>query len=423
MRPLFVVMAALAGCAAPPEPSTPPPPVRVEPASYPSHTALWADPAQHDFSDNPGLLERIMRSPHGYYRFINRRFSQAVCRRFRDLLSGMPTVNLHGDAHLEQVAITTRTRGLVDFDDATTGPPVLDLVRFGVSIYLTARQHAWLQMAPAFYEAFLDGYQTALTDPGASVPEPRLVTRLREQHPPPTPAEFLQRSTKLMKPLDPALEARVRAALNESFARMRRPDGLSASAFAIKEVGGFGLGIGSALSEKYLIRVEGPTPDPDDDLIFEAKELKHLGAVSCVDGGDRIDPVRTLAVRSRFAPVPERYLGYTRIDDRAFWMHDWQASYQELDAEGELGEPADFVEVLYDVGFQLGRGHPERIAAPRDAELRAELLRMLELRRGRLHHEVSVLHQQVIEAWQSFVQRVADEPTGGIPGPTPSLAP
>ncbi|MGF1508134.1 MAG: DUF2252 family protein [Myxococcota bacterium] len=381
-------------------------------ASFPQQNALWADPAQHDFSDNPGLLKRILSSPHGYYRFINRRFTQAVCRCFRDLLPAMPTVNLHGDAHVEQYAITSRTRGLVDFDAATTGPPILDLVRFGVSIYLTAHHQGWTPMAPSLYESFLDGYQDALADPSARPEDPALVAQLRAGNPV-DPVAFLRESTALMMPLEPELEARVREALAISFARIRRSSdfGEEADFFAIKKLGGFGLGIGSALSEKYLIRVEGPTVRDEDDVIFEAKELQSLGPGGCTDGAERVDPVRVLAVRSRFEPVPERYLGYARIDDRSFWMHDWQPSYLEMDAEGDLGDPEDFAEIVYDVGFQLGRGHPEKIASPRDAELRDELRSMLEGRRGRLHHEVAVLHQQVIEAWQSFVQRVAKLPS------------
>ena len=37
---------------------------------------LYVDPASRDFSQNPELLERVLRSPHGYLRFINVPFSQ-----------------------------------------------------------------------------------------------------------------------------------------------------------------------------------------------------------------------------------------------------------------------------------------------------------------------------------------------------------
>src|SRR3990172_1284671 len=82
---------------------------------------LYVDPATRDFSNNPELLERIKGSPHGYFRFINIEFSKEICRRFQNRLPGTPSFNLHGDAHIEQYAITDLGRGLTDFDDSSTG--------------------------------------------------------------------------------------------------------------------------------------------------------------------------------------------------------------------------------------------------------------------------------------------------------------
>ena len=104
---------------------------------------LTISPDSDELSQNPKLLERILEGPHGYFRFINTTFAEAVCIRFQKNLSGIPNVNLHGDAHLENYAITELGRGLTDFDDATIGPMVLDLVRFGVSIHLACRANGW----------------------------------------------------------------------------------------------------------------------------------------------------------------------------------------------------------------------------------------------------------------------------------------
>ena len=69
-----------------------------ETAPEPRANPLYVDPATRDFSDNPALLERILDSPHGYFRFINIPFSREVCRRFGGALEGTPPFNLHGDA-------------------------------------------------------------------------------------------------------------------------------------------------------------------------------------------------------------------------------------------------------------------------------------------------------------------------------------
>lgn len=368
--------------------------------------ALWTDPAQHDFSYNPGLLRRIQRSPHGYFRFINRRFSGAVCRRFRDLVTAMPTVNLHGDAHLEQYAVTDRTHGLTDFDDATTGPPVLDLVRLGVSIHLTARAQGWLQHRESFFEALLEGYLQALRHPDLNIPVPSIVKRIRER-PQKTDAEFLNWATDLMRPT--TRSTAVTRALKPVLTRLHEaaPD-LEEDFFEIEAVGGFGLGIGSALREKYLVRVQGPSPAPDDDVILELKQLEDLSEVRCVDGPERLDPIRLLAVRSRFTGASDPFLGHLWLDDEAFWIHGWDASYAELDTEGELGSPSEFSELLYDLGVHLGRGHPEKIASPRDAELRADLIHWTERTRGRLHAEVEQLQGEVHSAWEVFRRRLRE---------------
>ncbi len=88
--------------------------------------------SSYDFRQNPELLERIVASPYGYFRFINQRFAQSLCVRFAEDLTSMPKVNLHGDAHVGQYSVTESGRGLTDFDDASIGPAILDLIRFGV---------------------------------------------------------------------------------------------------------------------------------------------------------------------------------------------------------------------------------------------------------------------------------------------------
>ena len=142
---------------------------------------LYVDPATRDFSQNPDLLERVLGSPHGYLRFINVPFSQEVCRYFGKDLEGNPPFNLHGDAHLEQYAVTDLGRGLTDFDDSSTGPAILDLMRFGVSLYLATDARGWSDQADTIYDEFLRGYRLALNDPTTEAPEPEVVRRLQAE--------------------------------------------------------------------------------------------------------------------------------------------------------------------------------------------------------------------------------------------------
>jgi len=89
-------------------------------------------------------------------------------------------VNLHGDAHLEPYAVTRLGRGLTDFDDTTKGKPVIDLVRFGTSILLAAREKGWTSSESSLLDAFFRGYRATLRNPGLQIHTPEFATRARK---------------------------------------------------------------------------------------------------------------------------------------------------------------------------------------------------------------------------------------------------
>jgi hypothetical protein len=140
--------------------------------------SLTISPDSYEIWQNPKLLERILEEPHNYFRFINIGFAEAVCVPFQKQLGAIPKVNLQGDAHLENYAVTERGRGLTDFDDATIGPMVLDLVRFGVSIHLACRANGWENKAGPIVQRFFSSYGAALENPGLTIPPPKLVDRI-----------------------------------------------------------------------------------------------------------------------------------------------------------------------------------------------------------------------------------------------------
>ena len=123
-------------------------------------------PTSPRFAENPELLARLLQTPHGYFRFINIPFSQAICRRYADRMQAMPTVNLHGDAHVEQYTVTEFGVGLSDFDDSSFGPAVIDLLRFATSLRLAAREREWPNAFEPAVAAFLDGYRSGFAFSG-----------------------------------------------------------------------------------------------------------------------------------------------------------------------------------------------------------------------------------------------------------------
>ena len=105
----------------------------------------------------PEVRARLAGNPIAFFRFVNRAWTHAVCDAFAGEASDLPTARLHGDAHLEQYAVTATARGLDDFDDSARGPAVVDVVRFLGSLELAAEQRGWTAALPLAVDAFIAG--------------------------------------------------------------------------------------------------------------------------------------------------------------------------------------------------------------------------------------------------------------------------
>src|SRR4051812_45707229 len=131
---------------------------------------------------SPEIVARLRADPFTYFRFINRAWTQRVCEVFADVPQPA-IVRLHGDAHIEQFAVTSDEWGLDDFDDSIRGPTFIDIVRFMGSIDLATRQRGWTDARGALWDRFLEGYRRGLSDPDYRPPEPALVHELRKEAP------------------------------------------------------------------------------------------------------------------------------------------------------------------------------------------------------------------------------------------------
>ena len=372
-------------------------------------SALYVDPDSVRLRANPALVKRITASPHGYFRFINIPFSEEVCRRFSDVVSDVPPVNLHGDAHLEQYAITDLGRGLTDFDDTSIGPAVIDLVRFGVSLQLTLRSRRWEAEFDALYGRFLDGYQAALENPSIVVPAPAIAETVRKQFSADRPRYFEWIAT-VMKSVDRKFAERIGEAMKPYVeAMVQETPGLESGFFEIVGVGRLEMGIGSALDQKYLVRVQGPSRDPLDDLVLEVKEVRDLSGIDCIQSSKDGNPFRVLVGQSRIAYTPYRYLGFLRLDRHTFWIHSWVDNYRELESPESFPSVEALSEVVYDVGVQLGLGHPKSIASPMDVMFRRALLDMVKNERERLRATSIELADLTEEAWRKFKAAVRSD--------------
>jgi len=349
------------------------------------------------------LLDRLRADPFAYFRFVNRPWTERVCEVFADVPDA-PIVRLHGDAHVEQFALTNDAWGLDDFDDSARGPAFVDIVRYLASIDLATRQRGWTDDRDALWDRFFAGYRSGLSNPDGRPPEPRLVHDLRGQGPVTRPAYFAWAENQ-MQPMDAARLKHLGAGMEalDRVVRRERPD-LPTGYFEVKRAGWLRMGVGSAVNRKVLIRVQGPTADPDDDVVLEAKEITNLDGVHCLERPTSPPAVRVIDGARQLGRLKHDILavGPTLLIpeavDRAehwleWWVSSWEPSYREVHLN-DLRSVKDLAEIAFDSGVQLGAG---KLASVREQALSSNM--KLE---SRLRKETSGLIEELLAGWREL---------------------
>ena len=352
------------------------------------------------------LLDRLRADSFAYFRFVNRPWTARVCDVFADVPDA-PIVRLHGDAHLEQFAFTRDAWGLDDFDDSARGPSFIDIVRFLGSIELATRRRGWMHDRDALWDRFFEGYRSGLSNPDHRPPEPGIVRELRGQAPTTRPA-YLAWAEKQMQPMD-ATQLKLVATAMEALDRVVRPGypDISSTYFAVKRAGLLHIGVGSAVKRKALIRVEGPTPYSDDDVLLEAKEVTNLDGIPCLEPSTAPPALRVVDGTRQLGRLKHDILavGPTMLIpaavDRAerwldWWVSSWEPSYHEVHLD-DLRSIKDLADIAFDSGFQLGAGE---LASVR----RQALSSNMRLER-RLRKETAILIEELLAGWRELAGR------------------
>ena len=359
----------------------------------------------------PELLSKLRAEPYNYFRFINHEWTSRVCELFAADLGNQPTVQLHGDAHIEQYAFTNRAWGLDDFDDSTRGPALVDILRFLGSIDLVVRRRGWTRDRDVVFDRFVAGYRQGLTDPLHQPPRPPIVKRLQLQQSTPTKQAFLAWAETLMEPMSETVTKGVTTAMT-AFAHLvqqERPE-LPDAYFRITRAGWLRMGIGSATAKKVLIRVDGPSPDPGDDVLLEAKAVRALADVRCLEtprsrqtfrvitGNQQLGRLKhDILVAGPEVPIPELSAEGPNLAD--WWIRSWEPSYREI-AVGDFGSVEELAAVVYDSGAQLGAGSVHLPGEPVDAALQERSLASLGSVEGRLRGQAVSLVEQMLRGWE-----------------------
>ena len=350
------------------------------------------------------LLDRLRADSFAYFRFVNRPWTARVCDIFADVPDA-PIVRLHGDAHLEQFAFTRDAWGLDDFDDSTRGPSFVDIVRFLGSIDLATRQRGWTRDRDELWTRFFEGYRRGLSNPDYRPSEPGIVRQLRRQTPV-TRAAALALGERQMQPMDEAPLKSLLAGMEDvdRLVRRERPN-LAPGYFAVTRAGWLRIGVGSAATRKVLVRAQGPTTDPDDDVLIEAKEAASLEGVSCLEqpttqpGVRVIDGTRQLGRWKHDIMAVGPALLIPVAPDRAehwlkWWVvSSWEPSYREVHLS-DLRSVKDLGDIAFDSGVQLGAGN---LASVRQQALSSNM--RLE---SRLRKESAILIEELLAGWREL---------------------
>ena len=354
----------------------------------------------------PELRARLVASPIAFFRFVNQQWTREVCRAFASDVHNLPTVRLHGDAHVEQYAVTRTARGLDDFDDSASGPAIVDIVRFLGSLELTAGVRGWSSSLPVMVDAFFDGYRRALTHPAYLPADPAVVVRLREQ-PAMSARSFLAWADSLMHPLGPD----DRLQFDRLWRRLEdvapaAGAGFTPAFLARKSSGALHLGIGSALTHKGLARVEGPSPALDDDEIVEVKAIAPLGRQPCVTVSAEDESYRVVQGLRQIGRLEHRLVMVlpgsqdARPGQVGWWVKTWDRSYRELEV-ADVASDDELREIAHDVGAQLGSTNVLASVSQQAAMRRVERRRVV-AHEARIRQVAHDLTAALLEAWQSL---------------------
>lgn len=358
-------------------------------------------PESFDFKAHPEVAGRIAESPHAYFRFTQRLFAKATCKRFDSLYASAPKARLHGDAHIEQYFVSDLGRGLSDFDDAAVGPTYVDLTRFAASTILAARAQG---LDAAREKDLLDelfrGYREGLAGKSLAKEAPPFVATLTKKFTSDKKGFLLYLDNQL-DPADAAETTFVRTEVS-TYASLAAKDDPKRPPefFDIKRLGRTKIGIGSALTRKYIAVLEGTSKAEDDDVVVEIKEVANLADVPCVKA------IAAGAAEARAAMQQaagdKKLLRPTLLPNGKFWVNEWLTNYEEARIRKLM--PTDLRDLVFEAGVTLATVH--RSPLPDGPSPAKESLAMSSELEGTIREVAKELSSETLRGWQRFQREV-----------------
>jgi hypothetical protein len=164
------------------------------------------------------------------------------------------------------------------------------------------------------------------------------------------------------------------------------------------------IGVGSATARKVLIRLQGPTTDPDDDVLVEAKEVANLEGLACLERPTTLLAARVIDGARQIGRLKHDILAMgatqsrpTAADRPAYWLDwwlsSWEPSYREIRVS-DLRSVEDLADIAYDAGVQLG--------ANKLAAVRKQTLSSSQALESRLRKETVTIVEELLAGWREL---------------------
>jgi len=252
--------------------------------------------------------------------------------------------------------------------------------------------------------AYFNAYRAALDHPIARS-QPAVVDRVRAGgHQ--DRQTWLQWTESLMQPMSAAEERTFRAGWGRFIRLMRETSPTRSETFyRISRVGTVEIGIGSALEPKTLIRIAGPTDQPDDDLILEARITATPGERECVSRPTNGGSLHVLMLTSLLGQrLPEIFGFLPREGTREapeLWIESWDPGYREVTLS-DVRRQADLNELAIDAGSQLAGYFWTTFPEPLRGHQRFAQLRAFEMSEGRARDLARELARETLSEWDRF---------------------
>ncbi len=316
---------------------------------------------------------------------------------------------LQGDFHLENLGTYRTAQGtfgydLNDFDEAVTGPFSWDLARLGTSIHLAASEVGLSSeereaMVVHFLSAYAKALNTLQRQPGlykAPLDERHLtekpakeVMQARERF---NRAAWLQEKAPngrfpqddKMRPVPPGEVTQLQQAIQTYVQTRREGPGF----FAVKDTAMRIAGKGSLGRYRYSVRVEGPTPASQDDILLEFKEAAPPSASYAGIRSSSSDGARIVNAYRRFLPGADPYLGVTRLGKVSAYVREWLPDEAvKLEKVNKVSEYRDFLD---SVALIIARAHSRNGKAAQMASQIPQLAPEIAAFAGRYAEQVNV---------------------------------